>query len=1086
MREAAPAGLERLAAVIGTDPGFRVLCDRLSGESPTGPLMIAGLWGSCAPILAALAARQVGRTFLYATAHLDQADEARDDIEPFCPGVEILLAHDVWPVQRGQVDDTSGARLRLVRRLEAGEALSVVAPVQALMQPVPAAGVLEQGGLFLRVGQEQSLDQLAAWCVDQGLTRLEWVEAPGDFAIRGGIVDIFAHDHEEPVRIELCDQRVESIRLYDLSTGRSQRVLDTVRISGPAALGAAGPDGGQPFLALLPADALIFWKEPLEITELGRVYQDRLSDHRGLFPVERVLGHAGPRWQIYIDRFGGVPMPEGDVHRFAVNSVERFEGRAVKAAQSLVELAAEKSVTVCCENAAEAARLRELLQDAAGGVPESIELADGFLHHGFEWCPANRVFVGHHEVFHRIRRQRKIRKAYASRPLETWLDLAPGDHVVHVIHGIARFSGLAPMRKGDSAKTEEFLTLEFADRATLHVPVSQIELVHKYIGAGGVAPVLSKLGGTRWRRTKEKVSEAVGEFAGELLRIQAIRQARPGIRYPEKTAWLREFEGEFEFTETEDQLKVLDEIYGDMCSTRPMDRLVCGDVGYGKTELAMRAAFKAVEYGKQVAVLVPTTVLAEQHYRTFSSRMADYPFEIGCLSRFRSRAEQTRLVQAARKGQVDVLIGTHRLLSKDVGFKDLGLLIIDEEQRFGVEHKERLKTFREEVDVLTLTATPIPRTLHLSLLGVRDISALTTPPLDRRSIVTQVRTRDNGLIREAILRELNRDGQVFFVHNRVHDIRAVAEEVHSLVPEAGVVVGHGQMSGDELEDVMIRFIQGQAQVLVCTSIIESGIDIPSANTMFIDRADWFGLADLHQLRGRVGRYRNRAYCYLLLPPGRPLRPLAARRLKAVEEFSELGAGFKIAMRDLEIRGAGNILGTEQSGHIAAVGYEMYCQLLEQSARRLKGEPQRAPEGVHLELGLTALLPKSYIRSDAARMEVYRRLAGCAQVEEVRQLEQDLADAYGRYPQQVQSLIEQAEIRALARGWGLKTIIAQPPDVVFQIAEPARADELFRRPQASAGSVRVPDPLTVHWRLPPAYFEGSTILAVLRRLLAPET
>jgi len=510
-----------------------------------------------------------------------------------------------------------------------------------------------------------------------------------------------------------------------------------------------------------------------------------------------------------------------------------------------------------------------------------------------------------------------------------------------------------------------------------------------------------------------------------------------------------------------------------------MDRLICGDVGYGKTELAMRAAFKVVEFGRQVAVLVPTTILAEQHYATFCERMAQYPFNIGCLSRFRSPSQQRKLIEQTRKGQVDVVIGTHRLLSKDVSFANLGLVIIDEEQRFGVEHKERLKDMRETVDVLTMTATPIPRTLHMALMGVKDISSLQTPPVDRRAIATQVRTFERSVIRDAILREMNRDGQIYFIHNFVQSIAAMADTVRSIVPEARVVFAHGQMKGDELETVMHRFMQREADVLVSTTIIENGIDIPSVNTIFINRADRFGLADLHQLRGRVGRSDQRAYCYLLLSPQHPPTGKAAKRLKTIEEFSELGAGFRIAMRDLEIRGAGNLIGREQSGHIAAVGYEMYCRLLDQTVRQLKNEPDPAPPPVHLDLDVAAHIPRHYIVSDRRRIEMYRRIVDCRTTADLDLLKRDLLDAFGPFPGQVQRQIELAEIRVLARAFGIVSISRRPPDVIFIVKQLPSVEPLFTD---APGTVRMPDEKTIHLRPSAADLEPAALVPLLRGML----
>ena len=553
----------------------------------------------------------------------------------------------------------------------------------------------------------------------------------------------------------------------------------------------------------------------------------------------------------------------------------------------------------------------------------------------------------------------------------------------------------------------------------------------------------------------------------------------PGIRYPPDTTWQREFEASFPYDETDDQIAAIAAVKNDMAAARPMDRLICGDVGFGKTEVAIRAAFKAVEAGKQVAVLVPTTVLAEQHERTFGDRFAGYPFRVESLSRFKTTAEICQVLADLEAARVDVVIGTHRLLSKDVRFAELGLVVIDEEQRFGVEHKQELMRLRLTVDVLTLSATPIPRTLHMSMLGLRDISSLSTPPVDRRAIVTEVIPYHEGRIRQAILRELTREGQVYFVHNRVHDIQTVAGNVKSLVPDARVAIGHGQMPAKDLEKVMLRFMRREVDVLVCTTIIESGIDIPTANTIFIDAADHFGLADLHQLRGRVGRYKHRAYCYLLLPEDRPVTDTASKRLAAVEQYSMLGAGFKIAMRDLEIRGAGNLLGAEQSGHIAAVGYEMYCQILERATKRLRNQPVIEPAKTHLELPVTGQLPKTYIPSEKFRMETYRRLSRAAALDELDAVVRDLTDAFGNPPPKAQTAIDLAEIRVAGATLGIESIRVDGPDVIFKTPRPAKLDDTLRN---APGRVSVIDDNTIYFRPPPAYLEPPTLLAVLRKLL----
>jgi transcription-repair coupling factor (superfamily II helicase) len=1100
--------------------------------SADAPIVAEGLWGSFAAVLAGAAAGELRRPLLYITAHLDQADEVRDDLELFC-GVdpELLSAFETTPGEGAASDEIHAERVRLCAKLQdlvasrrAGgngnpqdhEALKplrptgarkgrslpadpsvlpvqhsapiIIAPVQALMQAVPSPAALEASLLTLSVGLQREPHRLADWLVDHGYTRLDQVESPGDFALRGEILDIYPPGDTEPYRIDFFGDTVESIRRFDVSTQRSEVQFDSIRI--PAAAASETPksqhlekQGSQQaaitsFLSYLPADTIVAIAEPTEVQEIGRTLWNRLGSPRGMMPVERLFQRSADFTQFHLHTVAA--SGADDVFDFGVHSLTRFEIKTSEALDELSRLADERDVLLYCDNEPERQRFGELWQSTFNDtLPKRLQLTTGLMHRGFDWPAGRLAVVGHHEVFHRYQQRRRIRRTHAARPIESWLDLSTGDYVVHLVHGIARFTGMRTMRKGTSAKSEEYLTLEFAEHATMHVPVSQIDLVQKYIGAGASSPPLSKLGGTRWSKTKERVAESVGDLAAELLRLQAMRASQPGIAYPDDTQWQREFEGGFIYTETEDQLTALDEIKRDMRRPGPMDRLLCGDVGYGKTELAIRAAFKAVEYGKQVAVLVPTTVLAEQHERTFRERLADFPFRVDSLSRFKTKKQQEDTISRARKGQVDVLIGTHRLLSKDVGFKDLGLLVVDEEQRFGVEHKERLKRFRETVDVLTMSATPIPRTLHMSLLGIRDISSLATPPMDRRSIVTQVTHWNDAMIREAIVRELNRDGQVYFVHNFVHDILTFADKVRQIVPEARILIGHGQMKEHELEKVMVRFIRHEADVLVCTTIIESGLDIPNCNTMLIDRADRFGLSDLHQLRGRVGRYKHRAYCYLLLSQGSTMTATAAKRLKAIEEYSELGAGFRIAMRDLEIRGAGNILGPEQSGFIGAVGYELYCQLLDTAVHRLKGEPVDTFRPVHLELDVPAHIPRNYIDSDRQRMEIYRRLVRCRTKAELAQLEQDIRDAFGPYPPSVQTLLDLAEIRILAQPFKIQSITQAQPDLIFVVEEMGLLEPVFAN---SPGSPRIADANTVHLRLSDAYFEPATLLPVLRRML----
>jgi len=1041
---------------------------------------VSGVWGACAPMATSYAVVRPARTLLYVTAHPEQADRVRDEIELFSgSGCDVFPAWESLPGEGAAAGEVAAERLRLCSQLAADRSVTVVTSILALMQPVPALDEIRQNTLGLAAGDSgMTPDSVLEWAVDRGFTRLELVESPGDVARRGEIVDLFVPGDQAPLRIHFNEEHIESIRRFDISTQRSIETLSQTSVCAMPRTKSVEARTGNDLFSYLSDDTVVVMDEPAEIQQLGEVIRKRLGDCDRIFDVCTVLGKCERFAQVHFGRFAGVATDPQCSIDLGVASLSRFEGDCGHAVGELCELARDHTVHVFCDNRGECDRLCEILTDRQDEAAQKISLHLGVIHRGFVWSSTKTVVIGHHEIFQRTRQRRRIRKVHAGRPLEAWTDLKPGDYVVHVVHGIAVYRGLHRMEKGPGGQLEEFLTLEFAGRATVHVPCSQIDLVQKYIGSGGRKPVLSKLGGKRWDRTKEKVADSVSQLAEELLRVQAARQHCAGTAYPADTQWQREFESAFLYEETEDQLQVAAEIRGDLCRPRPMDRLVCGDVGYGKTELAMRAAFKVVEYGRQVAVLVPTTVLAEQHYATFRERMMDYPVAIGCLSRFRSPAQQQEIITSAKRGQIDIIIGTHRLLSKDVSLANLGLIIIDEEQRFGVAHKQRLRAMRSTVDVLTLTATPIPRTLHMSLLGIRDISSLQTPPVDRRAISTQVRPFDETLIRDAIVREMNRDGQVYFVHNYVQSIAAMADTIKQIVPEARVLHGHGQMSDHALEEVMHRFTRREADVLVATTIIESGIDIPSVNTIFINRAERFGLADLHQLRGRVGRSSHRAYCYLLLSPDRPPTGNAAKRLKTIEEFSELGAGFRIAMRDLEIRGAGNLLGKEQSGHIAAVGYELYCQLVEKTVRRLKNEPDPTPVPVQIDLDVVAHIPSHYAASERSRIEVYRRIVSCSTEGDLVQLENDLTDTFGSIPPEVSTLLQLAEIRVLARRFAVRSISLRRPDVVFVVDDLPLAEKLF---VDAPGTVRLPDERTVHLRLPPSYLELPTLVTILRGL-----
>ena len=1081
-------------------PAVDAICRRLS--TPGNPRVVAqGSYGSSTSLLTAAVALRLSRPLLLVVAHLDDTDDALDDLELLrAAGLELptsrFSALEILPGESGVSLELLAERLELVRRMSGpnaalGTAQVIVAPIQALMQSVPEPEVLGNLTQTIRVGDTIPQGKLFAWLTDAGYERVDPIEQSGQFAARGGIVDIYPPvaaspaAGDEPIRLDYLGDQIESICRIDPDTMGSGAQLDEVRIVGANIQTRLSDEQTTNFLSVLPADVPVLMHEVMELGEQARGYYERLTDPIGIYPPASVFKAITARPHIEVNQYGA-SVDKAEAHSVPVRPLGEFDHDAAKAVKEVAQLAASgdhDSVVVLCTKPAERIRLNELIAEHVPGQQANLTTEVGYLHRGFIWGDAEQsvALVPHHELFRRYEVRRRIHRigvAAGTRPSDAFLEVDAGDYVVHTDHGIGRFVGLRTMTHDD--KNQEFLTLEFANKAHLHVPATQIDLVQKYVGGFHGRPPLSLLGGKRWSRQKEQATEAVRDMAGELLRVQAARQTMPGVGYPADTAWQKEFEAEFPYEETPDQLAALVETKKDMAKPQPMDRLICGDVGFGKTEIAIRAAFKAIEYGKQVAVLVPTTVLAEQHERTFRDRMADYPFRIETLSRFKTAKQIKKTIKGLSQGEVDVVVGTHRLLSDDVRFADLGMVVIDEEQRFGVEHKNKLLQFRLTADVMTLSATPIPRTLHMSMLGLRDISSLTTAPLDRRAIVTEVVPFDKHRIRQAIIRELNRQGQVYFVHNRVYNIQSVADEVQALVPEARVAIGHGQMPDRQLEQVMISFLRRDIDVLVCTTIIESGLDIASTNTILINNADHFGLADLHQLRGRVGRYKHRAYCYLLLPENRPIAEKAARRLQAIEQYTMLGAGFRIAMRDLEIRGAGNLLGTEQSGHIAAVGYEMYCRLLEHEARRLRNERIIEPIKTHLELPIAGRLPASYIKSDRFRMETYRRLSRAATLDELEAVVKDMTTAYGPPPTQAQALVDLTELRIATSALQVRALKLDGPDLIFRTDRPQKLDPLL---SSAAGRVSIIDDKTVYYRPPASYLDPpSTLITVLRKLL----
>jgi len=1011
-----------------------------------------GVRGSSYALAAAALAEKHSAPVLILFAGREDIDRAEDDLAIFSelPVFSFPPMDDVeTPLHVG--DEIFGERIRLLKELTKKPAVEtksspkkltdllrsrretdslasesvperkiLVTSIAALLQPIPEWETLQATTQTLSVGGAFAQEKLTRWLVEGGYHATSGVELPGEFAVRGSIVDIFTPDWDLPVRVEFFGDVIESIRRFEVA---SQRSLETLREIGLTRLRQEDRHTGH-LSDYLPPDTWMILVEPQDIEQTGRQYLQRLSYPEKLHKVGDVLARLMRFTTITASTLAaGI----SDVtYSMSVESVERLHGDLPKIRNELESLT-EREIHLVCQTEAEAVRLREAFDETTPGKEGRLFYPTGRLSGGFRLLRHSALVIGTGQLFGRTD-IRRTRRRQLGQVIDSFVELKTGDYVVHVSHGIARYRGLELMTKGE--QQEEHLKLEFAGEVVLYVPVSKIALVQKYVGGTKSRPKLAKLGGQLWNRQKNEVQKAVFDLAIEMIELQAARESRPGITFPPDSDWQNEFDAAFPYRETDDQLTAIDAIKKDMMQHRPMDRLICGDVGFGKTEVAMRVAFKSVDAGYQVAILVPTTILAEQHYRTFSERMSEFPFEIAVLSRFVSKKKQRQIIEKLAVGAIDIVVGTHRLAQPDVGFHNLGLLVIDEEQRFGVADKERLKQYRSMVDVLTMTATPIPRTLHLSLLGIRDISNLETPPEDRMAVETKLVRWDETLIRTAILRELNRDGQVFFVHNKVYDIEATAAKLRRMIPEARIVVGHAQMHEHELEHVMTDFIRHKYDVLVATTIIESGLDIPNANTIFIDNADRYGLADLHQLRGRVGRYKHQAYCYLLLDRHQMLNPVSAKRLRAIEEFSHLGAGFSIAMRDLEIRGAGNILGTQQSGHIALVGYEMYCQFLESAVRMLKNLPQKTMVDVEIDLPGKAMVPKTYVSDQRTKINLYRRLVRVSTQEEFNDFQNEIFDRFGKPPRSVERLLIHAQIRVDAQFWRIKAIRREDEFIVF--------------------------------------------------------
>ncbi len=1086
-----------------------------------------------------------------------------------------LPAHDVLPFENlSPHPDIQEQRAAVLWKFVSGAVSIVIAPVEALALRLFSKNYYAGLALRLERGEELDIEMVVEHLASVGYQQVDLVEMPGQFARRGGILDVYSPEADRPVRVDFFGDEIESIRKFDPETQRSatgmedalllpltetpatekllaavharlsrQRITEDEADEDSSALAGmlevqgvtvfpgweffAAVDGAETHLAKLLPRCSLFVEEPAMVrNQIDRWWNkveqrhDRSAIGSLIRPEDIYLrpemlqamlaSHPG----IDLDQLGAVDILDADTTmgevEFATRPTLRFHGSIPAFLEQIRALMGqEQRILIAAPNQAEVERVATILREYqlpyrlgsrtmhAGSenlYDETSHLAGDMripvivraqIATGASFSEARMMLFGANDLSDDVDVTARVeqRKSKTAAFVSDFRDLAVGDYVVHVEHGIARYMGLKEIEQ--DGMTVEFMILEFAEQARLYVPLTRLDLIQKYRSTdAGPAPVLNRLGSQQWSKTKARVKKAMADMADELLKLYAERQAAKGYPFGVDNEFQREFEEAFDFNETDDQLNAIADIKRDMESERPMDRLLCGDVGYGKTEVAMRAAFKAVQDGKQVAVLTPTTILSFQHFETFKKRFAQFPINIEMISRFRTAKEQKAILEKTETGKIDILIGTHRLLSQDIKFQDLGLLVVDEEQRFGVKHKERLKQMRRAIDVLSMSATPIPRTLHMSLIGLRDMSVIETPPKDRMAIQTVVAKFDEKLVRSAIELEMERGGQIYFVHNRVESIYEIAAKIQELVPAARVVVGHGQMGEAELERVMLAFIHGEYDVLVATSIIENGLDISLANTILINRADRHGLSELYQLRGRVGRSNRRAYAYLLIPPERELTEIARRRLAALKEFSDLGAGFKIAALDLELRGAGNMLGGEQSGHIEAVGFELYTTMLEEAVKKLKGEGDDARPSTQLNLGIALRIDEHYVPEENQRLRLYKKIASAATEKDLNDVKAELEDRFGPLPEHTQSLMTAADLRILCERVGVAQLDRKRDFLHLRFTEHAAVDaerlmHLVAR-KAKRGAQFTPQGIL---KYPLTVADGAGVMAEAKTLLS---
>lgn len=952
-----------------------------------------------------------------------------------------------------------GQRMEVVRALiEAPKdvELTILTTSDALLDGLIPIEELAGSQIHLESGDVLDFTKLQEQLVAMGYVREVEIEGPGQFAVRGGIIDIYPLTEEVPVRIELWGDEIDSIRTFDVESQRSIENLEEIDLY-PAAELTGTKGNSVSFLDYFPKKStLLFLDEPIRLNERCEIVEEeyrksvenREDVEETVFStetiVEKINGYSSVGFTVLESKCPGYKLRK--TYSIPTKSVNPYNNSFEMLTRDLKRLKRSGyRVILISGSRTRAKRLAEDLRDydlSSFYSDEEDRLVQngeilvtyGHVTEGYEYPMLKFMVISESDIFGRKKKKKK-RKQYDGQKIQNFTELKVGDYVVHENHGLGIYQGIEKIEV--DKVTKDYMKISYAGNGNLYLPATQLDMIQKYAGADAKKPKLNKLGTSQWTKTKNQVRSAVKIVAKDLVNLYAARQQADGYEYGPDTSWQTEFEEMFPFEETDDQLQAIEDTKRDMESHKIMDRLICGDVGFGKTEVAIRAAFKAVQEDKQVVYLAPTTILAQQIYNTFVQRMKEYPVKIGLLCRFRTATEQKKTIEDLKKGMVDIVIGTHRVLSKDVGFKDLGLLIIDEEQRFGVTHKEKIKHLRENVDVLTLTATPIPRTLHMSLIGIRDMSVLEEAPMDRMPIQTYVMEYNDEMVREAIERELSRGGQVYYVYNRVSDIADVAGRIQKLVPDANVTFAHGQMNERQLENIMFDFVNGEIDVLVSTTIIETGLDISNANTMIIHDADKMGLSQLYQLRGRVGRSNRMAYAFLLYRRDKLLKEVAEKRLAAIREFTDLGSGFKIAMRDLEIRGAGNLLGAEQHGHMEAVGYDLYCKMLGEAVKQEKGELDEDVFATTLDLNVDAYIPDSYIPNEFQKLDVYKRIASIENEEEMDDMMEELIDRFGEPPKKVQQLLHIAMLKTLAHSAYVTSVEQKGEEIKLTMYEKAK-------------------------------------------------